>query len=244
MNDTPSPGLARTAKRFEIPALVWIYVAMIALLLLAYWTIPGLKPLVDDAYALLTSNDREAIQGWVDGFGWWGPVLIVVLMIGQTVLSAVPMILVMIVSVLAYGPLLGGLLAWSGAILAAVLGYSLARALGPAVVDRFVSERVRKTVETAVSRYGAWAIVALRLSPLVPSDGVSFVAGLINMKFVPFLLATIAGVTPVTLAVAFFGSNLDQLRWLIVLVTVLSLFGLMAYIAIDLRRRKRREEPS
>lgn len=217
---------------------------MIALLLLAYWTIPGLKPLVDDAYALLTSNDREAIQGWVDGFGWWGPVLIVVLMIGQTILSAVPMILVMIVSVLAYGPLLGGLLAWSGAILAAVLGYSLARALGPAVVDRFVSERVRKTVETAVSRYGAWAIVALRLSPLVPSDGVSFVAGLINMKFVPFLLATIAGVTPVTLAVAFFGSNLDQLRWLIVLVTVLSLFGLMACIAIDLRRRKRREEPS
>jgi uncharacterized membrane protein YdjX (TVP38/TMEM64 family) len=239
MNETSPPGPARAAKRFEIPALVWIYAAMIALLILAYWTIPGLKPLVDDAYALLTSNDREAIQAWVDGFGWWGPVLILVLMIGQTILSAVPMILVMIVSVLAYGPVLGGLLGWSGAILAALLGYSLARALGPVVVDRFVSAPVRKTVEQAVSRYGAWAIIALRLSPLVPSDGVSFVAGLINMKPLPFLMATIAGVTPVTLAVAFFGSNLDQLRWLIVLVTVVSLFGLIAYIAIDLRRRKR-----
>ena len=169
--------------------------------------------------------------------------LIVALMIGQTILSAVPMILVMIVSVLAYGPLFGGLLAWSGAILAAILGYSLARALGPTVVGRFVSEPVRKTVEQAVSRYGAWAIVALRLSPLVPSDGVSFVAGLINMKPVPFVLATIAGVTPVTLAVGFFGSNLDQLRWLIVLVTVLSLLGLMAYIAIDVWRRKRPATP-
>ena len=230
----------RTAnqRRFEIPPLVWVYAGSILMLILSYFFVPGLKPLVDDAYALLTSNDRAAIESWVSGFGWWGPVLIIALMIGQTILSAVPMILVMIVSVLAYGPVLGGLLGWSGAVLAALLGYTLARALGPVVVDRFVSPQVRQTVERAVERYGAWAIVALRLSPLVPSDGVSFVAGLVNMKPVPFILATIAGVTPVTLAVAYFGSNFDRLRLVIVVVTVVTLLAFAGFVLYDWRRKR------
>ena len=241
MNDArkqaQTAALARPKTRFEVPAIVWVYLAMLAVIFGSYWLVPGLKPLVDDAYALLVSNDRTAIEAWVNGFGLWGPVLILVLMIAQTILSAVPMILVMIVSVLAYGPVLGGLLGWVGAILAALLGYGLARTLGPVMVDRFVSPQVRQTVEGAVSRYGPWAIVALRLSPLVPSDGVSFVAGLIRMRPVPFLLATVAGVTPVTLAVAYFGSNLDQLRWLMVIVTAVSLVGLAAFVLFDLRRR-------
>ena len=228
-----------TKPKLEIPPILYVYLGGIALLASMYLFIPGIRELVNDAFAILTSNDRSAIEAWVAGFGLWGPVLIIALMIAQTLVSAVPMILVMIVSVLAYGPVLGGLLGWSGAILAALLGYGLARALGPVLVDRFVTPQIRKVVEGAVERYGPWAIIALRLSPLVPSDSVSFMAGLVKMKPVPFLLATITGVTPVALAVAYFGSSFDRLRTLIVIVTILSLSALIGYVIYDqLKRRK------
>jgi uncharacterized membrane protein YdjX (TVP38/TMEM64 family) len=180
----------------------------------------------------------------VAGFGLWGPVLIIALMIAQTLVSAMPMILVMIVSVLAYDPVLGGLLGWSSAILAAMLGYGLARALGPVLVDRFVTSQISKVVEGAVERYGAWAIIALRLSLLVPSDSLSFMAGLVKMKPVPFLLTTITGVTPVMVAVAYFGSSFDRSRTLIMVVTALSLGALIGYVIYEQLKRRRAKSAS
>ncbi len=233
-----------TKPKLEIPPILYVYLGGITLLVGLYFLVPGFRALVDEAFAILTSNDRSAIEAWVAGFGLWGPVLIIALMIAQTLVSAVPMILVMIVSVLAYGPVLGGLLGWGGAILAALLGYGLARVLGSVLVDRFVTPKIRKVVEGAVERYGAWAIIALRLSPLVPSDSVSFMAGLVRMKPVPFLLATIAGVTPVAIAVAYFGSSFDRLRTLIVVVTILSLSALIGYVIYDQLKHRRAKSAS
>lgn len=242
------PGIrqrpAQQPKKFTLPAIAWVYLALIAGLLLSYALVPAVRSFALEAYRLLVSDDRSALQAWVQGFGWWGPVLIIALMIAQTLLSFVPMILVLLVSVMAYGPVYGALLGWFGAIVAALLGYGIGVVFGSSLNDRFVTPGIRALIETNVQRYGAWAILALRLSPLVPSDGVSFVAGLVRMRLLPFTLATIAGVTPIAVAVGYFGSSIERLQLGIVVITALSLIGLVTFVLFDRVKRRRSLEES
>lgn len=243
MSRVPDPQsvqpLRRQPKKFTLPVIVWAYLALIGTALLSYALIPAVREAALKAYQLLASDDRTALQTWVQGFGWWGPVLIIALMIAQTLLSFVPMILVLLVSVMAYGPVYGALLGWFGAIIAALLGYGIGLVFGVSLAERFVTPSIRALIETNVQRYGAWAILALRLSPLVPSDGVSFVAGLVRMRLLPFTLATVAGVTPIAVAVGYFGSSIERLQLGIVVITALSLTGLVAFVVFDRMRQSR-----
>jgi uncharacterized membrane protein YdjX (TVP38/TMEM64 family) len=217
-----------------------MYVVGILGIALAYLISPEVRGLFATGYEILMTNDQARVRDWVAGFGFWGPVLIIGLMVMQTLISAVPMILVLIVSVLAYGPLWGGLLGWSGAIVAALIGYGIARVFGDALQDKFVTPQIKDIIQKQVSRYGAWAILALRLSPIIPSDGVSFVAGLLRMKPLPFLGGTIGGVTPVVLAVAYLGSDFERLRTAVIVVSVLSLGALIAWIIYDKQKANRK----
>ncbi len=222
---------------------------LLALLLLAaalvgsYLVFPGFKERADWVYGLLSSGNQQAIQAWVAGLGWFGPVSIIGLMIAQTLVSVVPMALVMLVSVLAFGPLLGGVLGWVGAIIAAMVGYGIARLLGPVVVDRFVSEDIRRKVETQVERYGPWAIIALRLSFVVPTDSVNFVAGLVRMHPLKFLLATSVGALPVTVVIAWLGADFSRLGPFLLVATIVGLAALGGWILYDQSRSRRKMNP-
>lgn len=234
-----APQSVQQSKKFTLPTIAWVYLALIAALLLSYAFIPAVRFFALEAYRLLAADDRTALQAWVQGFGWWGPVLIIALMIAQTLLSFVPMILVLLVSVMAYGAVYGALLGWFGAIVAALLGYGIGLTFGSSIAERFVTPSIRALIETNVQRYGAWAILALRLSPLVPSDGVSFVAGLVRMRLLPFTMATVAGVTPIAIAVGYFGSSIERLQMGIVVITALSLTGLVAFVIFDRTKQSR-----
>jgi uncharacterized membrane protein YdjX (TVP38/TMEM64 family) len=225
--------------KFQIPFLVWMYLGVLLFLGALYLIFPDVRALVGQCYEILVSNDRKRIETFVAGFGWWGPVLIIGMMIAQTLLSAVPMILVLVVSVLAYGPIWGGLLGWCGAMIAAVIGYGIARVFGDTLQDKFVTPQIREVIARNVARYGAFAILALRLSPLVPSDGVSFVAGLLRMNFLAFILGTLGGVTPLVMVVAYFGSDFERLTSLVIGVTIISLTALIAWVAYDVLKKRK-----
>lgn len=224
-----------------LPALpVLLALLLLAGLLLgAYFVFPGFKAHIDGVYSLLSSGNQQAIQAWVAGLGWLGPLSIIGLMIAQTLVSVVPMSLVMLVSVLAFGPVFGGILGWVGAIIAAMVGYSLARLLGPVVVDRFVSEEIRRKVEVQVERYGPWAIIALRLSFVVPTDSVNFVAGLVRMHPLKFLLATALGALPVAVVMAWLGADFSRLGPFLLAASIVGLVALGSWILYDRARQRK-----
>lgn len=237
-------------ERLPAPRTLPLLPILLALLLLAsvligiYFVSPGFKERIDGIYGLLSSGNQQAIQAWVAGLGWLGPVSIIGLMIAQTLVSVVPMALVTLVSVLAFGPVFGGILGWVGAVIAAMVGYGLARLLGPVVVDRFVSEDIRRKVETQVERYGPWAIIALRLSFLVPTDSVNFVAGLVRMHPLKFLLATAVGALPVTVVIAWLGADFSRLGPFLLVATLVGLAALGGWILYDRSRLSRKTLPS
>jgi len=236
-------------ERYTLPRSSRVLPILLALLLGSalvgsYLVFPGLKSRIDEVYSLLSTGNQQAIQAWVVGLGWFGPFSIIGLMIAQTLVSVVPMALVMLVSVLAFGPVFGGILGWIGAIVAAMVGYSITRVLGPVVVDRFVSEEIRRKVQTQVERYGPWAIIALRLSFVVPTDSVNFVAGLVRMHPLKFLLATSVGALPVTVVVAWLGADFSRLGPFLLVATLVALVALGGWILYNRSRLHRETSPS
>lgn len=218
----------------EQSKLTWLVpLGVVAVLALFYAAWPGFRDFVQDGASVLTSGDREQTRAWVEGFGGWGYGVVLLLMVMQAVLAVVPSLLMMVVAVLAYGPVVGGLLAWGGLLLAASVAYGVGRLLGEGAVARLVGEKTEQKVADFVERYGLWAVVAARISPVISTDAVSFVAGLVRMGYVRFLAATAAGTLPLTVLVAWLGQDIDRLKTGLIWVSVVSLAVFVGYVVYD-----------
>jgi uncharacterized membrane protein YdjX (TVP38/TMEM64 family) len=213
--------------------------SILAGLILSYFIFPGYKQGIDEAFEVLTSEDPKLIREWVSQFGAWGPVVLVLTMVFQMFLFFIPNILLILISILSYGPVWGGLVAWFGVVLASTVGYFIGNKLSPVIVHRLVSKKTQGKLREFIRDYGMKAIVVLRLSSF-SNDGLSLVAGLLNMSYRRYIIATILGITPLITIVAIFGKNArieKGLLWAgIVLVS-----GLVVYIILDRRRAKRKK---
>lgn len=222
--------------------LTWIGpIALILAAVLLYFVWPGYASFVDRAYTVLTSGDAEEIQDWVAQYGGWGPAVILAGMFMQTLLAVVPSIMLMVVAVLAYGPWWGGLLAWGGVTLAALLAFGIGRAVGVGTIERFVGTRTRRKMERAVDRYGIGAIVAARIAPILSTDAVSFVAGLVCMKVSHFLLATAIGTLPLAILIAWLGQDWRRMQTGLAALSVISIAAIVVYAIYDRQRHRTAE---
>ncbi|MDQ2657210.1 MAG: VTT domain-containing protein, partial [Bacteroidota bacterium] len=153
----------------------------------------------------------------------------------------IPNILLIFISVVSYGPVWGSLLAWLGIFFASSVGYLIGRKLSPVLVQRLVSEKTQHKLREFISSYGMKAIIALRLSSL-SNDGLSLVAGLLNMKYRRFIQATMIGITPLIAVIALFGHS-GKIEKGLVFVGVFLLVCLVVYVIIDKRQVKKRQVP-
>ena len=222
----------------------WVWglpLVLVALLAVLYFVWPTFHSFVGEAYQVLSSGRQERIETWVSQFGAWSFAVVLGLMLLQTVLAFLPSVATMVVAVVAFGPWVGGLLAWGGLLLAATLGYSIGRSFGVASVDRLIGAKTERKVEDFLERYGIWAIIAARLSPVFSTDAVSIAAGLARMKFLPFLAATAAGTLPLTVLVAWLGADISRLKNGLVWISIASLAIFVAYVVYDQRTRSTQE---
>jgi uncharacterized membrane protein YdjX (TVP38/TMEM64 family) len=191
----------------------WIIPIVVVISLVAlYFLWPDFQNFINRAYSLVTSGNQERIRDWVKGFGFWGPIVIFALMIFQTLFPFIPSVLIMVVAALAYGQVWGGLLAWGGLIIAAMVAYGIGRAVGPVTVYKLIGQKTEQKVEGLVKRYGFWGIIATRISPLLSTDAASYVAGLLKMSVFRFSLATAIGIFPLAALISFLGTDIDRLR--------------------------------
>ncbi len=237
--NTPSGNLAADSKpgtAHQQSHLSWIIpLILLGVLVLMYFLWPAFHTLVNQAYQVLASEQQHRIEQWVRGFGVWGFVVIFALMLMQTLVPVLPSVVAMVAAVLAYGPWLGGAIAWCGMLLAASLGYAIGRSFGPVTLDRLMGKQTRRKVSHQVHRHGVWAVIAARLSPVLSTDAVSIIAGLVSMRFRYFLLATAAGTLPLAALIAFLGQDIDRLKTGLVWISVFSVAAFLAYLIYDRR---------
>lgn len=214
-----------------------ISLVLVGILTGCYFVLPGFQNGVNEAYKVLTSDDQDRIREWVSQFGLWGPVVIIAVMIAQMFLFVIPSIVVMVVTVLAYGPFWGSVLAIVGVLIASSLGYAIGNYLGPVTVKRLIGGKTQDKVEQYVEDYGLWAVVIARLSPVLSNDATSFVGGLLQMGYLKFIGATLAGILPLTLGIAYLGKDIERLKTGLIWISAISLAGFIAYVVYDRTRK-------
>jgi len=233
-------GNSRSGRRPKTSRLpLFLSLSIISIAVILYFVSPDFSGFINEAYQLLTSGDEERTREWVSQFGFWGPAVIVVIMILQMFLFIVPNILLILICILSYGPVWGGLLAWVGVFFASTVGYAIGNRLSPVIVDKLVSVKTQEKLQDFIGRYGMKAIFILRVSSL-SNDGLSLVAGLLKMRYRRFITATLLGITPLITVLAIFGHN-GRVEKGLIWVGAFLLMCLIAYIIIDKRRSSSRK---
>lgn len=226
----------KTPQKSKLPLIV--SAGIVAVLVLAYFFIPSVNNFLTEAWDVLTSDDKARIEAWVENFGWVGPFVLILTMVLQMFLLVIPTILLMVAAILAYGPLWGSLLILVAVYAASSVGYVLGSYFGQFFTDRILGRKTEKKIEVFVEDYGFWAVAITRFNPFLSNDAISFVAGVLKMGYWKFIGATLVGIVPLTVYIAFIGQSIDQLKSGLLWGSLTSLIVFGAYLYWDKKIRK------
>ena len=117
-----------------------------------------------------------------------------------------------------FGAGLGAFTAWLVVLLAATLGFALLRPLvGERAVRALAGSPRAMVVHRALFGRGfwrtVWIVALLRLSPVLPFAATNLVLAALGLRGPTFLVATVVGITPRALGVAWVGAELSDLDW-------------------------------
>lgn len=234
------PENIQTASVKKSKAPLYISLGIIAAAALCYFFVPQAHNFMNTAWGVLTSGDRNRTHQWVSQFGWFGPIVIIFTMVVQMFLIVIPTPLLMVVSIVAYGPILGSVILFAAIFLASTTGYFLGRYFGPVIVEKLVGQKSEKKISSFIDDYGFWTVIVIRLSPFLSNDAISFVGGVLKMGYWKFIGATMIGISPLILFIAYLGGDYDRLKTGLIWTSIISLLLFIAFVWWDKKVRKKK----
>lgn len=226
-----------SVKKSKAPLIVSGII--IAALIAAYFFVPGVKEFFTEAWDVLTSNNEERITEWVSDFGWMGPTMLILAMVAQMFLIVIPSVALMVVSILAYGPIFGSLIIFAAIFTASSVGYFIGRYFGPVIVQKLIGHKNEDKIEDFIEDYGFWAVIVTRINPFLSNDAISFVGGILKMGYWRFIGATLVGIAPLTIFLAIIGKSTDGLKTGLLWGSIVSLVIFIFYVWWDKKKRKK-----
>lgn len=233
--ETTSPDEHKSQSNWPLYLSLLLIGSMVAL----YFLDPSVRNFFKEGWEVLTSENEERISNWVNQFGWWGPFVIVLTMIVQMFLLVVPTPLLMVVTMLAYGSFWGTLIILAAVFCASSIGYVLGAYIGAPLVERVLGTKSEKKVSFFIEKYGFWAVFVTRLSPFLSNDAISFVGGMLRMGYWRFISATLLGIFPLTVLIAFLGESNERLKNGLIWASIISLLGFIAYVWWDRKQQNK-----
>ncbi len=110
-------------------------------------------------------------------------------------LAMVPVMLLIAVTGIVFGPGFGALYAVGGTMLSAAVAYGIGHWLGREAVQKLVGTRINK-LSKRIARRGILAMVIIRMLPIAPFTVVNMVAGASHIRFRDYLIGTFIGMLP------------------------------------------------
>ena len=234
------PNEPKTTSVKKSKAPLYISIGIVLVVILSYFFIPQAQEFMDTAWSVLTSGDKQRVHEWVAQFGWFGPVVIVLTMVVQMFLIIVPTPVLMVVSIVAYGPIWGSLILLVAVFVASSTGYFIGRYFGPAIVQKLIGHKTEKKISSFIDDYGFWTVIVVRLSPFLSNDAISFVGGILKMGYGKFIGATMIGITPLIVFIAYLGGDYERLKTGLIWTSIVSLVLFVAFVWWDKKKRKHR----
>jgi phospholipase D1/2 len=187
--------VSRSEKRsiaVRSAAVVAVIILLVALALA--WRYTPLRELIN----------TEALASMADAFAEspFAPLMVVAAyVIGGLVV--LPVTVMIAVTGIVFGPVLGFAYALIGETLSAIFIYYLGRKLGRATVRRVAGKRINE-LSRRIAKRGLIAVVVVRMLPIAPFTIINLIAGASHIRFRHFVLGTILGMAPGTLILVLF----------------------------------------
>ncbi len=159
-------------------------------------------------------------------------------------LVMVPVMLLIAVTGIVFGPVFGALYAIGGTMLSAAVAYGIGHWLGREAVQKLLGTRINK-LSKRIARRGILAMVVIRMLPIAPFTVVNMVAGASHIRFRDYLIGTLLGMLPgITMTVTFVHHLAEAVRnpspgTVAVLIAVA---GSLILLALGLQKLLRRRE--
>lgn len=135
------------------------------------------------------------IGNWLGGMG---PLAYIVapLVMACVAILPIPAEFPAMINGMLFGPWVGSLITWSGAMLGAWISFEIAHAWGRPMAERVVHPATLEKVDTMANEGGWWGLIVLRLIPVIAFTALNWGAGLCCVPRRRFLWTTAVGIAP------------------------------------------------
>lgn len=239
------PRAAATTNRLWLTRVLthlpWVLMVVIVTSVgLAMLINPGFRAEWNNVWAVLTSGNQQEIRAYIQGYGAWAPVASVMLMTLQVIVAPIPASVVQLSNGVVYGIVWGSLLNLIGQMIGAAAAFFIARSLGFGATQRLAGKIDKDgVIERWLHHWGARALLIIRAIPGMPSDFVSYLAGLTSMPAGRYLTVSLLGYIPQSIAYAWLGEYaMDWFGWIILAGFAIS--GIIGLVVWQLRKRDQR----
>ncbi len=123
-------------------------------------------------------TDQERVGAWIAGFGAWGPLALIGMIIVQTVLSISPVSLLAVAGAYVFGFWGGVIYAFIGMGIGSSLDMLLGRRFGRPLVDKLIDPKSMATFDRFTQRRGPIFFLVIFVLPWVPDDLACYAIGL------------------------------------------------------------------
>ena len=189
--------------------------------------------------AQLKTFTPEVIKHFILGFGPWALVIFIGLYALNTISLLPPIGLMSLTAGFVFGPLQGTMALMAGSFLGTTATFFISRFFGGKFVEQIVKGKA-KEFQDKLDKNGFKVILFIRLIPLLPWEVVNYAAGLSQIKYKDYILATMIGIFPSILIQTFFTDRLSHfnLKDPTLLIAVGAFVLLGAVPAIYLKKKK------
>lgn len=167
------------------------------------------------------------LEGWVDSAGVFAPIAYVSAYVLLTILLF-PGSIATVASGALFGPVWGTVLTVIGATIGATAAYFIARHLGRERLRSRLGPRLQR-FDDSLTRTGFISVLIVRLLPIAPFNVSNYALGVTGIEMRPYVLATIVGIIPGTVAFVALGSTLrdpTSIGFFLSVAAVLALTGI------------------
>ncbi len=168
----------------------------------------------------------------ISSYGAYSPLAFILLQITQVIVAPIPGGAIEFLGGYLFGVEVGFLYSMIGLLLGSWLAFSLARIFEKWVVEKFVSEEIRKKFDYLIGHEGVILSFLLFLIPGFPKDALCYVLGLTPMHLGIFLIISTIGRVPGTLMATLQGAKAfdRQYKIFFLLLGISTLIILLFYI--------------
>ncbi len=198
---------------------------------------------VVDRYDIFGQENIVLWQDAIQSLGWFAPIGFIFIYTIGTMLF-LPGTIFTLLGGAAFGVFWGSVLAIIGATTGAIGAYWVARLFGKQAVDRFLHTRFERitTYNNRIEANGFLTVFLLRLTPLIPYNGLNLALAYSPVKLKDYTLATALGISPGVVAYVYLGEAIASLSARNI---IFAIGGIALYMVLTALLAKRlRQNPS